>query len=274
MGQALKIIAGIAVLCTAANATEVLRHILPPSTWASVEGAAELDEDVYSADMTVSAELAFPLQIGTVSIYADGAFRFLSYSYEYSMEGYIHNYCNLHVNGFNETYIGAKYWFKGAGINLGWRFPPGEGSQLNSHHRLNIEPFYTYEFSSHLNFGVAARYNKFLEENNYVPGDEIGVKASLLWKFWWNEESKTGWSLDEIFLYQARIQDSENLHMAKPYRKMDDKYQGMKMRFDIARTFAIASIPLGLGLNYEIHKGTLFGFETGHRAGIFAKVGL
>lgn len=265
-----------------ACATEILHPILRPNTWVSVEGAAELDEDVYSADLTVSAELAFPLGEGRGSIYADGAFRFLSYSYEYAWSGYIHNYCNLHVNGFNETYVGTrlmpfgKTWgaAQNIGLNLGWRFPPGEGSQLQRHHRLNVEPFYTIAITKNLTLGGAFRYNKFLQANDFVPGDEIGIKISFLWKFLWNEESKTGWIFDEIFLFQKRIQESENLHLAKPYRKMDDAYQGFKLRFDAARTFGFAPIPISFGLNYEMHRGTLFGYETGHRIGIFAKAEL
>lgn len=260
-------------------ATEILHPIQAPKTWVSVNGTVELDEDVYSADMELSAEVAFPLFHGRASIFADGAFRFLSYSYEYSTKGYIHNYCNLHVNGFNETYVGAKFmpfgsdWSvaKNFGLNLAWTFPPGEGSQLQRFHRLNVEPFFTYSFSKNLNLGAAIRYNKFLEQDNFSPGDEIGIKASFVWKFLWNTEAQTGWIFDEIVLLQKRIQESQNLHLAKPFRKMDDKYSGLKIRFDVARTFGFAPVPISFGLNYEIHQGTLFGFETGHRIGMFAK---
>ena len=53
---------------------------------------------------------------------------------------------------------------------------------------------------------------------------------------------------------------------------MQDKYRGMKMKFDAAHYFSIFKVPVGFGLNYEIHEGTLFGFETGHRVGIFTKI--
>ena len=89
----------------ASFATESLHPIAAPTTSLGVQGTVELDEDVYSGDLEVSAEYAVHPRL---SLYVDGAFRFLSYSYEYSTEGYIHNYCNLHVNGFNETYVGAK----------------------------------------------------------------------------------------------------------------------------------------------------------------------
>jgi len=267
-------ICALAVAAISANATEVLHPIVPSSTWISAEGAFDLDDDVYSADLNVSAEFSRTLGKGTASLYIDGAFRFLSYSYEYSTEGYLHNYCNLHVNGFNETYLGIKYMQKGFGLNLGWRFPPGEGSQLNKFHRLNIEPFYTYSLSDKLILGFAGRYNYLLEESEYKPGDEIGIKASLSWKFLWNTDENTGWVFSEVILYQKRIRESENLHLSKAYRKMDDAYQGMKIRFDIAHVFGFAPIPTSIGLNYEVHQGTLFGFEAGHRIGIFTKVGL
>lgn len=49
---------------------------------------------------------------------------------------------------------------------------------------------------------------------------------------------------------------------------MKDKYRGMKMKFDAIRYFNILDLSVGFGLNYEIHEGTLFGLETGHRVGI------
>jgi hypothetical protein len=179
----------------------------------------------------------------------------------------------LHVNGFNETYIGAKglilpYF----GLNLGWQFPPGEGSQLHRFHRLNIEPFTLLQVSKSLLVGMAIRYNSFLEDKNYKPGDEIGFKASFVWKPGWNDSLNTGWELSETFLYQARIEESENRNLDKPYRGMKDKYRGMKMKFEVMRYIKIVSIPIGFGLNYEIHEGTLFGFETEHRVGIEMKV--
>ena len=251
------------IICVAAFATENMHPIVPPTTAVSVQGTVELDEDVYSGDMEVSAEYALHPR---VSLYVDGAFRFLSYSYEYSTNGYIHNYCNLHVNGFNETYIGIKALLHPhLGINLGWQFPPGEGSQKNRFHRLNLEPYSLLHVSKHLLVGTAFRYNTFLEDKNYKPGNEIGFKTSLVWKPGWNDSLNTGWQLSETFLYQARIEESENRNLDKPYRGMKDKYRGMKMKFDAMRYFSIFKIPVGFGLNYEIHEGTLFGFETGHR---------
>ena len=254
----------------ASFATESLHPIAAPTTSLGVQGTVELDEDVYSGDLEVSAEYAVHPRL---SLYVDGAFRFLSYSYEYSTEGYIHNYCNLHVNGFNETYVGAKGMILPyLGLNLGWRFPPGEGSQKNRFHRLNVEPFGLLQVSKRLTVGTAIRYNTFLEDKNYKPGDEIGFKASFMWRPGWNDSLNTGWVLSETFLYQARIEESENRNLAKKYRGMQDKYRGMKMKFDAMRYFNIFSLPIGFGLNYEIHEGTLFGFETGHRVGIEMRV--
>ena len=260
----------LSIAFVASYATENLHPILPPTTSVSAQGVVELDDDVYSGDMEVSAEYALHPRL---SLYVDGAFRFLSYSYEYSTEGYIHNYCNLHVNGFNETYVGVKgLLLPYLGMNLGWQFPPGEGSQKNRFHRLNVEPFTLLHLSKRLLVGSAFRYNVFLEDKNYKPGSEIGFKASFIWKPSWNDSLNTGWELSEAFLYQARIKESENKNLDKSYRGMKDKYRGMKMKFDAIRYFSFFKIPVGFGLNYEIHEGTLFGFETGHRIGIEMKV--
>ena len=255
------------LLVAEAFATEALRPILPPSTKANVEATVELDDDIYSFDTRVAAEFA---PFTRFSLYADASFRFLSYSYEYSTEGYVHNYCNLHVNGFNETYVGMRgLIYKNIGLDWSWRLPPGEGSQLQRFHRMNIEPFTFLQFSKDLALGTSLRYNRFLEDKNYKPGDEIGLKMSFIWKFAWNDSLNTGWKFGETALYQKRLQDSENRNLDKRYRKMDDKYSGFKMRFDISRTFNLFKLPLSLGFDYEIHKGTLFGFETGHRVGLY-----
>ena len=71
---------------------------------------------------------------------------------------------------------------------------------------------------------------------------------------------------------QARIEESENRNLAKPYRKMKDEFRGMKMKFNAARYFSIFKVPVGFGLNYEVHEGNLFGFETGHRIGLYLQV--
>jgi len=247
-------------------ATEFLHPVHAPASAIHEETSFELNEDIYSLDEIVSIEYA-PWDI--ISFYADGSFRFLSYSYEFSTEGYIHNYCNMHVNGFNETYAGLRtmVWHN-TGLDISWRFPPGEGSQINRFHRLNVEPFTLYHFSRNLVLGTSFRYNTFLEDSHYKPGDEVGIKASFVWKFWINKEKSSSWQLSEVFLYQERIEESENRNLVKPYSHMKDMYRGMKINFNLVRYFNIFSLPVGLGMNYEIHKGTLFGFETGHKIGI------
>lgn len=261
IGPSLLLCAGIAL------ATEGLVPLHFPTTALSLEEAEELDDDVYSNDLTVSAEYALT---DWFSFYGSSSFRFASYSYEYSTEGYIHNYCNLHVNGFNESYLGVRtLFYRNFGLDAGWRFPPGEGSQKDRFHRLNAEPFVLFPATRHLLLGTSLRYNKFLEDKNFEPGDEIGFKTSLLWKFWWSDSEQTGWKFSEVLLYQARFQESENHNLAKNCRKMDDKYKGMKIAFALARDFRLFGAPLELGINYTINKGTLFGFETGHRVGIY-----
>jgi len=257
----------IALSPIAVWAAEIVRPVEAPATRFAVAGFEELDDDVYSTDMAVSAEYS-PFK--AFSVYTDASFRFMSYSYEYSTEGYIHNYCNLHVNGFNETYVGTKFFFlPNFGLNFNWRVPPGEGSQQNRFHRMNMEPFALLHFSRDLTVGTSLRYNSFIEDNHYKPGDEIGFKTSFIWTLGWNEERRSGWKISETFLYQARFEESENRNLAKPYSKMKDTYRGMKIAFDASRYFNLFGLPFGIGLNYEIHKGTLFGFETGHRLGIY-----
>ena len=131
-----------------AYGTEGLMPLHFPTTVLTVEESEELDDDVYSNDLTASAEYAIT---DWFSLYGSTSFRFASYSYEYSTKGYIHNYCNLHVNGFNESYAGARGMLtRNLGLDAGWRFPPGEGSQKERFHRLNAEPFVLFSATPHL----------------------------------------------------------------------------------------------------------------------------
>jgi hypothetical protein len=259
------------VLCPIAIwATEILHPVQPPKTTASTAAIFELSDDVYSTDAVLSLEVA---PVEWISLYTDASFRFMSYSYEMSFKGYEHNYCNLHINGFNETYLGAKAFFLDRfGLDINWRFPPGEGSQKNRFHRLNVEPFAFMQIFNHLQGGISVRYNTFLEDANYKPGDEIGAKASFIFNFFWNDYMYTGWILESTFLIQARIEESENRNLKKPYREMKDKYQGTKMKFELTRHFDMFNKHVGFGINYEMQNGTLFGFETGHRVGLILKI--
>jgi len=80
----------------------------------------------------------------------------------------------------------------------------------------------------------------------------------------WNYELRRGWQFDYAFLYRWRVQESENLNM-------DDAYRGFRMSVDAARYFSVAKRSLSVALFYEMNRGNLFGFETGHALGMYAK---
>lgn len=263
----------VGLWATWSGATEILHSVDSPRSFFEYSFFAELDDDVYSGDLIASGMFA---PCDCFGIYADVSYRLLGYSYEYSKEGYVHNYANLHIRGFNETYAGFKMMANSNfGVDVGWRFLPGGGSQKNRFQRLNVEPFGMFPISDRLRLGMSLRYNTFLERKNYKPGDEVGLKASFIWRPFVEKthvtpagtREKIGWTFTETFLFQARVQQSENLNMKAGYRKMDDQYVGYKMRFEALRYFDFMKVPFGIGLNYEIHQGTLFGFETGHRIG-------
>ena len=122
-----------------------------------------------------------------------------------------------------------------------------------------------------MTLGTAVEYFTFLEKQNFQPGDELGVKGSISWKVLWDRGSRSGWKLDYVFLYRWRIQESENMNMEQPYREMDDLHSGFRMRFDMARYFLFYEKSLGIALFYEMNRGDLFGMETGHTIGLYAK---
>lgn len=247
-------------------ATEVLHPVQAPASFLSTETSMEIYDDVYGVDENVSLEYA-PWDF--ISIYTDASFRFLGYSYEISTKGYIHNYCNLHQHGFNETYLGLKTFFLDLfGVNLNWRFPPGEGLQRERFHRLNVEPYLFYSFSNFLRSGLSIRYNTFLESENYKPGDEFGIKGSLSWNFFWIDYMFIGWQMDLSVLYQQRIMESENRNLDKPYQKMKDQYKGVKAKIELMRHFDMFERLMAIGVNFEYHMGTIFGFEDGYRVGL------
>ena len=122
-----------------------------------------------------------------------------------------------------------------------------------------------------MTLGAAVEYFTFLEKQSFQQGDEIGAKGSISWKLLWDRDDYSGWKFDYVFLYRWRIQESENLHMDKPYRKMKDLERGFRMRVDAARYFAVFKNSLGVALFYEMNRGNLFGMETGHTLGLYAK---
>lgn len=232
-------------------------------------GIAELHDDVYSADLNLTGEFAL---CKCLSIYADFAYRLVSYEWNTMLHDQVHEMVNLQVNGLNESYLGVKMMpYSFAGIDINWRFPPREGGRENRFHRFGISPFGIYDFSRNMVLGAAAEYFTFLEERGFLPGDEIGLKGSVSWKLLWDHDAYSGWKFDYVFLYRWRIQKSENKNLDKPYSEMDDLYRGFKMRVDAARYFSIFGNSIGVALFYEMNRGYLFGMETGHTLGLYSK---
>lgn len=253
----------------AAFARETVSPVRAPESFVLLGALAELRDDVYSGDINVAGEYA---PCNCFSIYGDFAYRLVSYEWNTMAHDQIHEMVNLQVNGLNESYLGMKLApFPFAGVDVSWRFPPREGSRVNRFHRLGVSPFGLYEFSRNMTLGAAAEYFTFLEERDFQPGDELGLKGSISWKFLWDRDDHSGWKFDYVFLYRWRIQESENLSLRKPYRKMDDLYRGYKMRLDAARYFSSFGNSLGVALFYEMNRGYLFGMETGHTLGLYAK---
>ena len=253
----------------AAFARETVSPVRAPESFVLLGALAELRGDVYSGDINVAGEYA---PCNCFSIYGDFAYRLVSYEWNTMAHDQIHEMVNLQVNGLNESYLGMKLVpLPFAGVDVSWRFPPREGSRVNRFHRLGVSPFGLYEFSRNMTLGAAAEYFTFLEERDFQPGDELGLKGSMSWKFLWDRDDHSGWKFDYVFLYRWRIQESENLSLRKPYRKMDDLYRGYKMRLDAARYFSSFGNSLGVALFYEMNRGYLFGMETGHTLGLYAK---
>ena len=253
----------------AAFARETVSPVRAPESFVLLGALAELRDDVYSGDINVAGEYA---PCNCFSIYGDFAYRLVSYEWNTMAHDQIHEMVNLQVDGLNESYLGMKLVpLPFAGVDVSWRFPPREGSRVNRFHRLGVSPFGLYEFSRNMTLGAAAEYFTFLEERDFQPGDELGLKGSLSWKLLWDRDDHSGWKFDYVFLYRWRIQESENLSLRKPYRKMDDLYRGYKMRLDAARYFSSFGNSLGVALFYEMNRGYLFGMETGHTLGLYAK---
>ena len=252
-----------------AVARESILPVRGPESYALFGGVAELRDDVYSADLNVAGEFA---PCHCFSIYGDFSYRLLSYEYDVMFHDQRHEALNLHVNGLNESYLGVKLMpFSFVGVDFNWRLPPREGSRVNRFYRIGVTPYGLYEFSRNMTLGAAMEYFTFLEERNFQPGDELGLKGSISWKLLWNRNDYSGWKFDYVLLYRWRIQESRNLNLDKPYQKMDDLYRGMKLRIDAARYFSVFKNSLGAALFYEMNRGHLFGMETGHTLGLYAK---
>lgn len=267
--KTLKVVLLLGLASIATFARETVSPVRAPESFVLLGALAELRDDVYSGDINVAGEYA---PCNCFSIYGDFAYRLVSYEWNTMAHDQIHEMVNLRVNGLNESYLGMKLMpFPFAGVDVSWRLPPREGSRVNRFHRLGVSPYGLYEFSRNMALGAAAEYFTFLEERDFQPGDKLGLKGSISWKLLWDRDDHSGWKFDYVFLYRWRIQESENLSLQKPYRKMDDLYRGYKMRVDAARYFSSFGNSLGIALFYEMNRGHLFGMETGHTLGLYAK---
>lgn len=250
-------------------ATEPLKPVLPPQNAIALSGVGELRDDVYSADLKWSVEVA---PCNCLSFYTDMSYRFISYEWQTMLHDQIHEMVNLQVNGLNESFVGMKFFpIQYFGLNVSWRFKPGNGSRVERFERLGIEPMGVYRFSPNMVLGLSGQYYSFIEDKNYQPGDELGVKTSFVWNAFWDKYARTGWQVGYVFLFRWRIQESENHNLAKDYQKMDDLYRGFRMRGDIARYVGWFPFPFGMGMAYEMNRGNLFGFETGHKVELYLR---
>lgn len=263
-------ICALVLLASTANSRENIRPIEEPTNSVALSGLVELHDDIYSTDLNLNGEFA-PCKC--FSIYGDASYRFLSYQYDLMLHDQRHESLNLKVNGFNEPYIGVKFHpFPFWGIDLTWRFLPGNGSQDNRYQRLSIVPVGLYKFSPNLKLGMGIGYHTFIARDHFEPGNEVGIKASLAWRLGWNSVKNSGYEITHIFLYRWRISESRNLNMAEPYQHMNDKYRGFRMKTDATRYFKLLGKNIGLGLFYEINRGQIFGFETGHTIGFNSRI--
>lgn len=264
-----RIILLIFIIASHSFCKEVNAPIFRPSTFFYGGGLIELQDDIYSGYLHFGGEFAL---CHCLSLYGDFSYRLLSYEFGTKFHNQIHEALNLQTNSFNEPYLGIKILpYSFAGVNINLRLPPGEGSNANRFSRLGISPFGLFDFSRGMLLAFGADYFTFLESNNFKPGDELGLKTSLLWHLFWNYERRTGFTLEYTFLYRFRIEESKNYNLEKPYQKMDDLYRGLKMRFNIGRYFSVFQNSFGVNLFYEMNRGNLFGKETGHTIGIYFK---
>ena len=251
-------------------AREPVFPVHSPESFVQLGGLGELRDDVYSADLNLAGAYA-PCKC--FSVFGDFAYRFVSYEYNLELHDQIHEVMDLRVNGLNESYVGVKMMpFPLWGVDVTWRFPPRGGSQVNRFHRFGISPFGLYELTQNMTLGAAIEFFTFLEKSGFRPGDELGLKGSISWTLPWYSRAHSGWKLDYVFLYRWRIQESRNLNLDKPYRKMDDLYRGFKMHVDAVRYFTWLKKIFEISLSYEINRGYLFGMETGHAFGFNARM--
>lgn len=241
---------------------EALHPVDSPRHSAKVGMDVLLNDDVYSLDVGFSGEWAF---CNCFSIYGDVSYRTVSYEFETMWHDQIHEKVNLQVNGFSSAIVGFKYFpVAFAGFGAHFRTPPGDGDQ-SDHSRLGFEGLGLWNFSKNLKLGASLEYLHYLEDEDFAWGDELGAKLSLIWKI-------ASWEMENVFLFRHRLNESLNLSLDKDYQKMDDQYGGFKWRLSVTKYWNVQKIPLGLGAAYEMNRGTLFGFETGHRVELYFKI--
>lgn len=255
-------IAVILLALSMVHSAEMLRPVYSPENSVLVGAGAVLDDDVYSLDVVASGEWAF---CECFSVYGDVSYRTLSYEFDTMWHDQIHEKVNLHVNGFNSALFGFKYFpISYAGIGMHFRTPPGSGD-LKDHSRLGIEGVGVYPFSDQMKLGASIEYLENLDEDDFEWGDEIGAKLSIVWKV-------DLWRVQNVFLYRHRLTESRNLSMDENFQKMDDLYGGLKLRWSVARYWMVSKVPVGIEIAYEMSRGNLFGFETGHRIDLFLRI--
>lgn len=247
----------------AAFATEILKPVSRPSSEILIGGIADLRDDVYSGDGRFAAEIS---PIKYFSIFTDVTYRLVSYEFDTMLHDQIHELIDLRVNGLNATTVGTKVFpLENYGLTFAYRFPSRDGDRRERFPRISAELQSVYDFSRRMQFGYALEFLTYGERTNFQPGNEIGSRFSCLWNL-------SNWEFTYAFLFRHRVEQSLNYNLDKPYRKMDDEYSGYRMHMGVGRNIALGTLVLKPGIAYEITRGTLFGFETGHRVELLLRV--
>lgn len=244
------IIASAAIVC----ALEQVLPVTSPHSAVSLGAVASLYDDVYSGDVNLSGEAALNPRL---SVWGATSYRFISYQYELMLHDQLHEYVNLRVSGLNAMHIGFKYFpLEFFGFGSSWRFRSHGGDIKEHYDRLGASLMGLYPVSPRLLLGASFDAFTYFERLDYQPGKELGGRLSFVWK-------PAKWEISEVLMYRHRINESQNLTMDEPYEGMDDEYSGIKAHIAVSRSLCEA-FPFSIGIAYEMSKGTLFGFETGH----------
>lgn len=253
----------LAVTFVSANAAEFLRPVSLPQNEIRLGAIADLQDDIYSADGHLFAELALRNRVG---IFLDGSYRFVSCEFNTKLHQQIHEIMFRDVNGLNSSLIGLEIFpFIHYGFAFAYTIPATNGETQERFPQMLFDLQAVFPFSRRMSFGYAFEYLTYQERTNYQPGDELGAKASLEWNL-------GGLYFSYVFLYRHRIEQSLNYNLAKPYQKMKDAYQGIRMLAELSWPHRLKLVTVDPGVSYQITKGTLFGFETGHRMEFFLRL--